>query len=623
MLPNLSSLTLAPDGPCRPCGPRRPRRPVAMGVRVGEEGWELQDCPICTYPLGEDSQANPWNYGSPYAGACCAQGHAYHKGCILELKKVNPNAPCPECREPILPGFADAPGTFTSRDALNAAVDEILDADPTGATEHPIHGPISEWKVGRVTNMDQLFRNADQFNQPLDGWDVSKVESMEYMFQNATSFNQPLDGWDVSKVESMEYMFQNATSFNQPLNSWEVGQVKSMWAMFDGATSFNQPLDRWDVRNVIMMPYMFQNATSFNRDLRYWQLRDDADASDMFTDADAFNNDETTLPPNSPGVFTKRARLKAAVDELLAEDPTGFKEHPRHGPIGTWDVSRVTDMTSLFAHASQFNQPLNSWNVSNVKDMRLMFWEAYAFDQPLDQWDVRKVVSMIGMFRDATSFNQDLRYWDAHPSVNKSGMFDGAATFNNDETKLPPNSPGIFVGRERLKTAVDDLLKDDNLTGAKEHPIHGPIGKWDVSRVTDMKYLFYLKHEFNQPLNGWDVGNVKNMDRMFAWAYSFNQPLDTWDVSNVDNMQHMFQFAKSFNQDLCSWIVKDDASIDNMFAGAVAFFRDPETRPPRRKSQVDGGRACPPLSRGTTRPRDEGDDSPPPARPRMEEAART
>ena len=43
------------------------------------------------------------------------------------------------------------------------------------------------------------------------------------------------------------------------------------------------------------------------------------------------------------------------------------------GKIENWDVSNVTNMSSLFANAHSFNQPLNNWNVSNVTFMAEMF----------------------------------------------------------------------------------------------------------------------------------------------------------------------------------------------------------------------------------------------------------
>ena len=476
MLPNLSSLsslTIAPDGPCRPCGSRRT---AATGTKYGDPGWEMEPCGICTYPLGQDSSINPWAPNpQPYAGPCCVNDHAYHKGCIRQWVNTNRNenrdASCPTCRSPILPDFLDVPpppGTFASSVALKAAVQELLALDPTGATPHPVHGPIG-------------------------GWNVSRVENMRYLFHDATYFNQPLNGWNVSNVENMASMFSKATSFNQPLNGWDVRKVQDMFGMFYGATSFNQPLDSWDVRKVKDMLYMFQDATSFNQDLCDWNLRADAYTGGMFDGATAFNSDPTTRPPNCPGVFFGNTPLQKAVDELLALDPTGATPHPVHGPIGGWDVSRVNDMRNVFSGATSFNQPLNGWNVSNVKRMTY--------------------------------------------------MFSGATSFN-------------------------------------------------------------------QPLDGWVVSNVKNMEFMFLGARSFNQPLNGWDVSDVMRMSMMFFNAISFNQDLCSWILRDDATTVRMFDGADAFNRDPATRPPRRRSEAEAGGDCPSLPRGLTRQRSEREGSP-------------
>ena len=112
------------------------------------------------------------------------------------------------------------------------------------------YGEISNWDVSNVTNMDDMFRSAESFNQPLNKWDVSNVTDMTSMFVNAQSFNQPLNNWNVSNVFDMSFMFAGAESFNQPLNKWNVSKVTYVTFMFDGARSFNQPLNNWNVSNV-------------------------------------------------------------------------------------------------------------------------------------------------------------------------------------------------------------------------------------------------------------------------------------------------------------------------------------------------------------------------------------
>lgn len=56
--------------------------------------------------------------------------------------------------------------------------------------------------------------------------------------------------------------------------------------------------------------------------------------------------------------------------------------------IEEWDISEVTDISSLFWQVAQFNQSLNNWDTSKVTDMSFTFQEATAFNQPLNNWDV-------------------------------------------------------------------------------------------------------------------------------------------------------------------------------------------------------------------------------------------
>ena len=54
--------------------------------------------------------------------------------------------------------------------------------------------------------------------------------------------------------------------------------------------------------------------------------------------------------------------------------------------LNNWDVSNVTNMTSMFQDATSFNQPLNKWNVSKVlymDTMDTMFHGTRSFNQPL------------------------------------------------------------------------------------------------------------------------------------------------------------------------------------------------------------------------------------------------
>ena len=67
------------------------------------------------------------------------------------------------------------------------------------------------------------------------------------------------------------------------------------------------------------------------------------------------------------------------------------------------------------------------------------------------------------------------------------------------------------------------------------------LKKWDVSNVTNMKYMFYNCVNFNCDLSNWNVSNVKNMERIFFGCTRFiDKGLENWDVHNVTNMISMF-----------------------------------------------------------------------------------
>ena len=203
--------------------------------------------------------------------------------------------------------------------------------------------------------------------------------------------------------------------------------------------------------------------------------------------------------------------------------------------LSGWDVSHVTDMNSMFNGASSFNQNIGNWKVLSVTNMSAMFNGAAAFNQNIGNWKVLNVTDMNSMFNSASSFNRDLIGWDVSSVTNMSNMFFGAQKFN------------------------------------------GNISGWDVSKVTDLSFMFYNASSFNSDLNNWNVSKVTNMENMFSNASTFNNDLNNWDVSSVTNMSNMFSGAQNFNRDLISWSVSNVTNMENMFNNASSFNSDIST----------------------------------------------
>merc|ERR1740117_1090805 len=89
-------------------------------------------------------------------------------------------------------------------------------------------------------------------------------------------------------------------------------------------------------------------------------------------------------------------------------------------------------MIRMFTWARAFNGDLKDWDVSNVTDMSSMFYDARAFNGDLSRWNVRNVTSMEFMFHGTRAFNGDLRGWNVRNVTNMSYMFAEAAAFNGD-----------------------------------------------------------------------------------------------------------------------------------------------------------------------------------------------
>jgi surface protein len=149
-----------------------------------------------------------------------------------------------------------------------------------------------------------------------------------------------------------------------------------------------------------------------------------------------------------------------------------YPDYP--APIGTWDVSAVTNMDGLFEDMHEFNEDLSGWDVSSVTTMSDMFRNATAFNQPLQRWNVSRVEWMDSMFRGAQSFNQPLDAWDVSRVTSLQNMFCAAISFNQ------------------------------------------PLDAWRPTNVINWDYLFFNACSFRQPLMSWSAYPCRSAVQMFG-----------------------------------------------------------------------------------------------------------
>ena len=270
--------------------------------------------------------------------------------------------------------------------------------------------------------------------------------------------------------------------------------------------------------------------------------------------------------------------------------------------IESWNVSNVTDMSSMFSHSS-FNQNVCSWDVSKVENMRNMF-ENSSFDKNISEWNVSNVRDMFCMFVNSP-FNHDIGSWDVSNVTDMSGMF-SHSSFNQNislwnvsnvtamgnmfsESPFNQDISSWSISNVRItadmfkNTPIQNKYKPSKKVSKKKFKYHPEtkeklyklcrnktvyLGDIDTSKITDMSGLFSGNEEknYNRDFAGielWNVSNVTDMSNMFAYS-SFNQDIGLWDVSNVTNMSLMFN-GSPFNQDISLWNVSNVKNMSSMF----------------------------------------------------------
>lgn len=245
--------------------------------------------------------------------------------------------------------------------------------------------------------------------------------------------------------------------------------------------------------------------------------------------------------------------------------------------ISDWDVSLITDMSSMFRDNSMFNQNISAWDVSSVTNMSIMFGLASAFNQDIRAWDVSSVTKMNAMFSGASAFNQDISTWDVSSVTNMSSMFLRASVFNQDisawDVSSVNNMSTIFSSAYAFNQDISawDVSSVTDMNGMfrDTHVFNHDISNWNVSSVTNMSDMFFLARVFNQDISAWDVSSVTYMGRMFRIASAFNQDISIWNVSSVTDMTDMFNEAIAFNQDISTWNVSSVQNMNDMFYGVT------------------------------------------------------
>jgi surface protein len=260
--------------------------------------------------------------------------------------------------------------------------------------------------------------------------------------------------------------------------------------------------------------------------------------------------------------------------------------------ISSWATYSVTNMSSMFKNAENFNGDLSGFQVNSVTDMTDMFYGASSFNGDLSGWSVTQLVNARRMFLGASSFEgYGLEGWNTSALQDASYMFAGCSSFNgqigNWVTSSVTSMGYMLSGatgfvQEALywdTTNVEDMsgmFQDSLLVRIDLTPNTVVIPEyWNTGNVLTMANMFANGlNKGKGALTGvdeWDVSNVTDMSRMFEGCSKFNEPLGQWfkdsRTSNVTNMNSMFEDCFDFDSDISGWDITGLETAINFMAG--------------------------------------------------------
>ena len=507
------------------------------------------------------------------------------------------------------------------------------------------NGDISSWDVSSVTDMKYMFYNASTFNGDISSWNVSAVTDMEGMFEAADSFNGSISTWDVSSVTDMQYMFNGATAFNQNLGSWYVTLDDSTLRTGDltvgKIAAQNSYLQRQSPAYALVNGTGDTDNSFFQingsvlsikqaPDKSKYSIRIGVNGYDIFGENNVVVQRITT--DTTKPTFSS-ARYKAGNGELTItfSEPLNItthdttKIHVRDSGASSGGVTlsnkiiivNGTDSITFGLGQTGTNtidlmiSPQIDIGAGAVRDTSGNIIAA-AVDQSITVHDTRAFITTwktdaanqtvtlplvgsdmtiywgdgtnstsvsgtvthryanLGTHEVSVSGNLEAISLNGHPDAPKLVSLDqwGAASWTTMRSAFNGAVNMVYTA-----TDIPDLSRVTDMSYMFYNAtiFNGDISAWNVSSVTDMKYMLYNAASFNGNISTWDVSSVTDMTSMFDGATTFNGNISSWNVSSVTDMKYMLYNAASFNGNISTWDVSSVTDMGWMFDGATTF----------------------------------------------------
>ena len=208
------------------------------------------------------------------------------------------------------------------------------------------------------------------------------------------------------------------------------------------------------------------------------------------------------------------------------------------------------NLVQTFNGANSFNSDISNWDVSNVNQFSNTFSGTDSLTNCnklsiYNSWNSQQSDLMNTEYSSWSTLDCTRCNSNEYVSSNNCEPCPiGTTNDAGDDVMGPDTTCSCWIeSKDILWIFVNDWIVDPN----PSRHVCGQIDTWDVSRVTDMSYLFCAlqeswapfecdsnRHSFNADLSGWDVSKVTSLEGIFMGTTSFDLThITQWNMSQV------------------------------------------------------------------------------------------
>jgi len=395
----------------------------------------------------------------------------------------------------------------------------------------------------------------------LTGVDFSDCTDVSLMFSNCTRLVNlnGFDGSDLGNVTSFNRMFNSVggfltNGFSIDLSKWDTSSATNFDYMFTAAKIYTIDATSFDTSNATTMDSMFRSNYINNIDVSGWTNPKVTNMAAMFGGVGTYADATINLTGFKTPTVTNIGRMFQDVRLAHALDLTEF------------DVSKTTSMGYMFNDFKATSLNMSNWNPVVVTDISNMFLNADIPTLDLTPFSAATgITTAYGVVSGCEATDINLTGID-FSKVTSLGL--SFANLGDATTSVKLNLTNVAISSactSLSETFENSYLTDDSVLN---------LENWDTSGVTYARRCFQNTTVLELKVSGWDVSKITDMSYMFYGVNIKTGGLDlsSWNTSSVTDLSSIFNGIELLDTDVTKRVIDVSNWVNTKVTTMFAMF---------------------------------------------------